>query len=193
MNSPTALLALSQVINHDTHPQLVRAAELARVNASQVRIIKKYKKAKFKALRKIYTDKAGWSLEMRYIECGLITLKEYANTIYKRVTDRQRLNELLGYLGYTNPNGMEPTRTLARAQFLINNLSNSRQFEEAEQLAKKLDMSLNDIYSWSMSNDPEWIDRTKQEQYERCRNTYQHYISRLEGYVRPWGWFRESD
>ena len=194
MNSPTALLALSQVINHDTHPQIIRAAELARVSASQVRIIKKYKKAKFKALRKIYTDKAGWSLEMIYVETGLITLREYANILHKRITDRQRLNELLGYLGYTNPNGDTPARTLRRARDVIEGrLGPLPWFEEAEQLAKKLDMSLIDIYNWGMSNDPEWADRTKQEQYEMCRNTYQHYITLGQRHIRPWGWFRESD
>ena len=193
MNSLTALSALSQVINHDTNPHLVR---LAKVNASQVRIIKKFKKAKFNALRQIYQGNAGYLLEMKYIEIGLITLREYANTIYKRITDRQRLNYLFGYLGYTNPSGMEPTRTLQRAKdVLTGKLGNcwAGFKEEREELAKKLDMSLNDIYNWSMSCDPEWTDRTKQEQYNICRHSYQHYINAVDRRVRPWGWFRESD
>ena len=191
MNSLTALSALSQVINHDTNPHLVR---LARVNASQVRIIKKFKKIKFKALRQIYQGKAGWFGEMKYLDDNIITLREYSNMVYKRITDRQRLNELFGYLGYTNPSGVEPTRTLQRAQDLIKGkLGTWTHREEAEELAKKLDMSLNDIYNWSMSNDPEWTDRTKQGQYERCLNSYQHYKSRQEQHIRPWGWFRERD
>ena len=190
MNSLTALSALSQVINHDTNPHLVR---LARVNGSQVRIIKKFKKAKFNALREVYRGRAGLCLEMCYIDVGLITIREYSNMVYKRIKDRQRLNYLFGYLGYTHPS-LPTNRTLQRAQDLINGkLGEWEHREEAEELAKKLDMSLIDIYNWSMSNDPEWADRTKQEQYERERRHYEGHRQQMESYRRPWGWFRERD